>query len=71
MGQEKVTTAKERVEIEKAELSERLDKLKVYIDSNPHFKMLGEVMQALLKEQCGHMRAYLGCLQNRLDIWDI
>jgi len=68
--EQKATTAKERVEIEKAELSDRLEKLNVYIANNPHFKTLSDSMQALLIEQASHMSAYRDCLQSRLEIWE-
>jgi hypothetical protein len=61
----KVSTFKERVTQEEAELSEKLNKLGEFIHGNV-FKTLAEEDRALLQEQDDHMRSYVGVLRKRI-----
>lgn len=64
----KIYTPKERVEIERKELIEKLDKLKVFLTTEK-FKSLNQEQQALLTNQSKIMTEYVDCLENRLAIW--
>ena len=57
---------KERVQTEKAQLDERIQKLNTFIESNPQFPKLSAAEQQRLKEQRTHMVLYSRVLLQRL-----
>lgn len=58
-----------RVEIEKNELLERVQRLERFRDSEKH-KRLSEQMKELLHRQYWCMRSYIQILENRLDLME-
>lgn len=66
--EEKVTTAKERVELEKAELVLKMNKLGDFLGTEK-FKSLDGTSQELLLAQWHAMGAYCGILNLRLENW--
>lgn len=65
----KKTTAKERVEVELAELIERKDKLFRYLDIDK-FKFLSHTQRDLLCRQYNIMIEYIEILEERLKNWE-
>ena len=61
-------TAKERVEVERKELAERLEKLKNFLKSG--VDKLPIKQYTLLVRQEAVMESYLSILDRRLEIWD-
>lgn len=57
---------KKRIQTELSELSERIEKLKVFV-KNPKFKEIDKVQQPLLKKQLKVMLAYEDILKKRLN----
>lgn len=66
---ERSRLARKRVEMEKAELKERLLKLRRYMGTYA-FGLLSPDMQEYMKRQADAMGEYLSCLEHRLAIWD-
>lgn len=64
-----MTTAKERVKLERKELKERLRKLKTFVLSE-QFSKLSHVQQMLLMSQIDIMTSYVNCLSRRLKFWE-
>lgn len=64
------TTAKERVEFEKAELEERLDKLNAFINDKEKFDKLNEWQRMAMVNQSMAMCVYLNMLMLRLNHWE-
>lgn len=64
------TTAKERVEFEKAELEERLDKLNTFINDKAKFDKLNEWQRMAMVNQNVAMCIYLNMLMLRLNHWE-
>lgn len=64
------TTVKERVEFEKAELEERLDKLNAFINDKEKFDKLNEWQRMAMANQSTAMRVYLNMLTLRLNHWE-
>lgn len=58
----------ERMECELAELSERAEKLAIFIDENPIFAGLALDAQGLMRMQLGAMRQYETALSLRLQL---
>jgi hypothetical protein len=63
-----VDTAKQRVELEFMELSDRLTKLEAFVNT-PAFSQLDVKQRQLLNEQRLYMRDYRGVLNTRLNNW--
>lgn len=61
--------AKQRVEKELAELTEKSDALDLFL-LTVQFKKLSEEQQDLLKIQANTMYVYKGILERRLKIWE-
>ena len=57
---------KERLQEEKAQLEERLNKLDAFLQSEK-VKEIDDVQKALLKVQATAMNTYLQCLSERLE----
>ena len=57
-----------RVRTEHSELSTRIDKLKVFVDSDA-FNSLPEIQQQLLRRQFSVMTEYEDILQQRIRAW--
>ena len=68
MEEQKILTAKERVEKEKEDLIAKGEKLQAFIQSEK-FKELPYAQQRLLSEQFNIMLSYIDCLTARLSIW--
>lgn len=64
------TTAKERVEFEKAELEERLDKLNAFINDKERFGELNEWQRVAMVNQSMAMCVYLNMLVLRIRHWE-
>lgn len=64
----KILTAKERVEKEKEEVTQKAEKLQSFIGSEK-FKALPYAQRRLLSEQFNIMCSYIDCLTARLSIW--
>lgn len=56
----------QRVVEERAALMERIDKLRAFIDSSPHFVTLDPADKDLLREQLVHMEGYAHVLAERI-----
>lgn len=69
-GVKESTTAKERVEFEKAELEERLDKLNAFINDKAKFDKLNEWQRMAMVNQSMAMCVYLNMLMLRLNHWE-
>lgn len=63
-----ILTAKERVEKEKEEVTQKAEKLQTFIASEK-FKALPYAQRRLLSEQFNIMCSYIDCLAARLSIW--
>lgn len=63
-----IDTAKERVQDELKELSERIDKLDTFLASNKYDK-LRDADKLLLKLQLRYMKKYADILSARLSVW--
>lgn len=63
------TTAKQRVEVELAELIKRKDKLFNYLDMDK-FKLLSQTQRDLLCKQYNIMIEYIKVLEDRLNNWE-
>ena len=61
-----MTDFKERLQAEKAQLEERLNKLDTFLESEK-VKEIDDVQKALLKVQATAMNTYLQCLLERLE----
>lgn len=57
----------ERVVTEKNELDEKLDKLKLFIDSSSVFSTLSTEEQNRMKNQLAAMITYSSCLADRIE----
>jgi hypothetical protein len=57
----------QRVIDEKNELFDKIDKLDVFIKTNPIFGQMEEQDKKLLEEQLQHMSAYWGVLKQRVE----
>lgn len=64
-----ITTARERVEKELEDLSEKIKKLQDFINDNPLYSKLSETQQALLACQLDFMKGYARVLDLRLTLW--
>ncbi|MEY4760668.1 MAG: hypothetical protein RLZZ200_524 [Pseudomonadota bacterium] len=64
-----IDTPKQRVELELAQLNERLGKLEKFIDSEA-FSALAVEQSGLLRKQASLMRQYAVVLSDRLGIWN-
>lgn len=64
-----ITDAKGRVELELAELNDKLKKAKNFTFGKV-FLTLSADARLLLEEQIDHMQHYADCLKDRLEIWD-
>lgn len=64
-----IDTPKQRVELELAQLNERLGKLEKFIDSES-FSTLATEQAGLLRKQASLMRQYATVLSDRLGIWN-
>lgn len=56
----------ERLQEEERELSEKVDKLDDFIESNPAYESVGDVQWYLLAAQFNAMKSYLHILQDRI-----
>jgi len=56
----------ERLQEEERELSEKVDKLDDFIESNPGYESVGDVQWYLLAAQFNAMKSYLHILQDRI-----
>lgn len=63
-----MSTFKERLIQEQLDLSEKVKKLRTFIDENEVFKTLFEEHQYLLKKQLYYMSGYDAILQKRIDL---
>ena len=57
-----------RLHKEQKDLSVKIEKLRDYVENNPHFLTLSEDQQELLKHQITHMIFYNEILINRLNL---
>lgn len=62
-----MSTFKERIQSEQAELKDKLTKLEDFINNNPIFESLGKVDKNLQIKQREIMQQYFQVLQLRLD----
>lgn len=58
----------ERLLGEKDQLSDRVEKLNKFINTNPKFNELDSKMQILMNDQYYHMTKYLECLNKRIKM---
>lgn len=58
---------KKRLIVEFKELNEKVNKLETFIDSSK-FKELAENIVGLMEKQLSHMRKYLKCLYDRINL---
>ena len=62
--------AKARVFEERKELTSKIDKLKLFIQTNEVFNRLSKKMKRLLKRQLQIMKCYFNILTKRLRVWE-
>lgn len=63
-----MSTFIERLQVEKSELSEKVEKLVSFIDNEELFSKIDPMQQTLLKQQVGYMQGYLSVLEQRLEL---
>lgn len=59
---------KQRLQVEKSELEEKVVKLELFINENKIFKSLEPIKQFLLKKQLSEMKSYLETLNYRIEL---
>lgn len=63
-----MSTFIERLQVEKSELSEKVEKLVSFINNEELFSKIDPMQQTLLKQQVGYMQGYLAVLEQRLEL---